>query len=82
VGHRRFRTRDHSRNNAWLALLTLGEGWHNNHHRYMASARQGFYSWQVDITYYGLRSLEALGLIWDLKRPPASVLVEGRNPSV
>jgi stearoyl-CoA desaturase (delta-9 desaturase) len=79
-GRRRFRTHDHSRNNAWLALLTLGEGWHNNHHRYMASARQGFYFWQVDITYYGLRILEAFGLIWDLKQPPASVLAEGRYP--
>ncbi len=77
-GHRRFATSDQSRNNAWLAVLTLGEGWHNNHHRYMASARQGFYPWQIDVTYYGLRALQAMGVIWDLREPPAAVLEEGR----
>jgi stearoyl-CoA desaturase (delta-9 desaturase) len=78
-GHRRFATSDQSRNNAFIALLTLGEGWHNNHHRYMASARQGFYFWQVDLTYYGLRALQAVGLVWDLREPPESVLQEGRS---
>jgi stearoyl-CoA desaturase (delta-9 desaturase) len=78
-GHRRFATSDHSRNNPLLALLTLGEGWHNNHHRYMASANQGFYWWQVDITYYVLLALQALGIIWDLRVPPAHVLKEGRT---
>ena len=72
-GRRRYATGDESRNNFWLALLTLGEGWHNNHHRYPMSARQGFYWWEVDITYYGLRLLAALGLIWDLKPVPREV---------
>ena len=55
-GRRRYATGDESRNNFWLALITLGEGWHNNHHRYPMSARQGFYWWEVDLTYYGLRA--------------------------
>jgi stearoyl-CoA desaturase (Delta-9 desaturase) len=58
---------------AWLALLTLGEGWHNNHHYYPMSARQGFYWWEIDITYYLLRTLAALGIIWDLKPVPREV---------
>ncbi|MGE0787371.1 MAG: acyl-CoA desaturase [Sandaracinaceae bacterium] len=77
-GSRRFDTKDTSRNNLWLALLTWGEGWHNNHHHYMNSARQGFYWWEIDLTYYVLRALGWLGLIWDIKEPPARVLEEGR----
>ena len=69
-GSRRYATRDGSRNNGWLALLTFGEGWHNNHHRFPGSSRQGLYWWEVDFTYYGLRLLAALGLIWDLKEVP------------
>jgi stearoyl-CoA desaturase (delta-9 desaturase) len=72
-GTRRYATADDSRNNAWLALFTFGEGWHNNHHHYPAAARQGFYWWEIDITYYGLRLLELLGVIWDLKGVPAHV---------
>ncbi len=72
-GSRRFATGDNSRNNWLLALLTMGEGWHNNHHRYPGSARQGFRWWEVDPTYYGLRLLAALGLIWDLKPVPAAL---------
>jgi stearoyl-CoA desaturase (delta-9 desaturase) len=72
-GRRRYPTADDSRNNAWLALLTFGEGWHNNHHHYPNAARQGFYWWELDLTYYGLRLLAALGLIWDLKPVPAAV---------
>lgn len=72
-GKRRYATPDHSRNNLFLALLTFGEGWHNNHHHYPAAARQGFYWWEIDLTYYGLRTLAALGLIWDLKTVPAAV---------
>ena len=72
-GHRRFPTRDDSRNNLWLALLTLGEGWHNNHHFYPGSARQGFRWWEIDLTYYGLYAMERLGLIRDLKPVPAWV---------
>lgn len=66
-GSRRYQTRDHSRNNPVLALLTLGEGWHNNHHHYPGSARQGFYWWEIDPTWYGLKLLAALGLIWDMR---------------
>lgn len=69
-GTRRYATRDDSRNNLWLALLTFGEGWHNNHHHYPASARQGFFWWEVDLAYYGLRLLAAMGLVWDLRPVP------------
>jgi len=72
-GRRRYATRDDSRNNAFLALLTFGEGWHNNHHHFPGAARQGFYWWEIDLTWYGLRTLAALGLIWDLKEPPAAI---------
>jgi stearoyl-CoA desaturase (delta-9 desaturase) len=79
-GSQRFDTGDDSRNNWLLALLTLGEGWHNNHHHYPASARQGFYWWEIDLTYYGLRLLSSLGLISDLKPVPAKVLERNRLP--
>ena len=74
VGKRRYATSDRSRNNWWLAILTLGEGWHNNHHHYPGAARQGFFWWEIDFTYYGLRLLAALGLIWDLRSVPAAML--------
>jgi len=74
-GRRRFETRDTSRNNWLLALLTFGEGWHNNHHHFPGSARQGFRWWEVDFTYYGLKLMSWLGLVWDLKPVPAQVLV-------
>jgi stearoyl-CoA desaturase (delta-9 desaturase) len=61
-----------------LALITCGEGWHNNHHHYPTAARNGFYWWEVDITYYGLLTLSKLGLIWDLKKVPMHVLEQGR----
>jgi len=76
-GSRRYDTPDTSRNNLWIALLTFGEGWHNNHHHYMASARQGFFWWEVDVTWYLLRALAAVGLIWDLRVPPARVREPG-----
>jgi len=72
-GTRRYATRDASRNNGWLALLTFGEGWHNNHHFYPAAARQGFYWWELDFTYYGLRALERIGLVRDLRPVPPHV---------
>ncbi len=72
-GRRRYETGDESRNNWLLALITLGEGWHNNHHRYPMSTRQGFYWWEIDITYYLLRSLAALGVIRDLKPVPREI---------
>jgi len=73
-GARRFATRDDSRNNVWLALLTLGEGWHNNHHHYPGAARQGFYWWEIDLTYMTLKVMAWLGLVRDLKPVPAKVL--------
>jgi stearoyl-CoA desaturase (Delta-9 desaturase) len=72
-GSRRYPTRDDSRNNPWLALITLGEGWHNNHHHYPSAVRQGFYWWEIDLTYYLLRALAAVGIIWDLNPVPARV---------
>ena len=70
-GGRRYDTGDESRNNFFLALITLGEGWHNNHHQHMGCTRQGFYWWEIDITYYALKFLSWTGLIWDLKPVPA-----------
>jgi stearoyl-CoA desaturase (delta-9 desaturase) len=70
-GSQRYVTGDTSRNNFALALITMGEGWHNNHHHYMNSANQGFFWWEIDLTYYILKALEAVGLIWDVKRAPA-----------
>ncbi|MFG0331303.1 MAG: acyl-CoA desaturase [Phycisphaerales bacterium] len=72
-GRRRFDTNDDSRNNFALALLTLGEGWHNNHHYFPGSARQGFYWWEIDLTYYGLLGLSWLGVVWDVRRVPGRV---------
>jgi stearoyl-CoA desaturase (delta-9 desaturase) len=69
-GQRRYATNDDSRNNGWLALLTMGEGWHNNHHRHQSSAALGFTRWQIDCTYTLLRGLGALGIVWDLRLPP------------
>lgn len=77
-GRRRYATSDDSRNSWWLALLTFGEGWHNNHHRYCGSARQGFAWWEIDLTYYVLRAMAAVGLIWDLREVPQHILIEGR----
>jgi len=68
-GRRRYATGDDSRNNLLLALLTGGEGWHNNHHHYMSSVKQGFFWWEIDGTYYVLRALSALGIVWDLHLP-------------
>lgn len=72
-GSRRYATRDTSRNNFLLALLTFGEGWHNNHHHYPASARQGFYWWEIDLSWYLLRLMAVFGLVWDLKPVPLRV---------
>jgi stearoyl-CoA desaturase (delta-9 desaturase) len=77
IGRRRYATSDDSRNNWLLALITMGEGWHNNHHHYMGSVRQGFFWWEVDVTSYVLRGLAFIGVIEKLHRPPAHI-VEGR----
>jgi stearoyl-CoA desaturase (delta-9 desaturase) len=74
TGRRRYVTGDDSRNNWWLALLTMGEGWHNNHHAYQASVRQGFRWWEYDATYYVLRMLSWCRLVWDLHLPPPAVV--------
>jgi stearoyl-CoA desaturase (Delta-9 desaturase) len=70
VGRRRYETDDDSRNNLGIALVTMGEGWHNNHHRFPGAARQGFVWYELDVTYYLLCLMSWLGLIWDLRRPP------------
>jgi stearoyl-CoA desaturase (delta-9 desaturase) len=75
-GSRRYETKDTSRNNLFLALLTLGEGWHNNHHHYMRSAQQGFFWWEIDPTYYMLKVLSWMNIVWDLRVAPEHV----RNP--
>jgi stearoyl-CoA desaturase (delta-9 desaturase) len=75
-GSRRYETTDDSRNNLLLALLTGGEGWHNNHHHYMATVKQGFYWWEIDFSYYALRLLAWMRLVWDLRYPPQRLLAE------
>ncbi|MDJ0867667.1 MAG: acyl-CoA desaturase [Myxococcota bacterium] len=77
-GRRRYVTTDASRNSLVMALLTFGEGWHNNHHYYQSSANMGFFWWEIDLSYYVLRALAALGLVWDLRRPSATVLASNR----
>lgn len=78
-GEQRYITGDDSRNSLLLALITLGEGWHNNHHHYQSSTRQGFRWWEVDISYYVLRAMSAVGLVWDIREPPAAI-VAGERP--
>lgn len=73
-GTRRYETAEESKNSFWLAIVTMGEGWHNNHHHYPLSARQGFFWWEIDITYYILLGLEKLKIVWDLKAPPQRML--------
>lgn len=75
-GRRRYETDDDSRNSWLLTLITLGEGWHNNHHRYPHSVRQGFRWWELDLTYYTLKLLSWTGIIWDLRPVPQAVLEE------
>jgi stearoyl-CoA desaturase (Delta-9 desaturase) len=77
-GNRRFATSDDSRNNWFLAIVTMGEGWHNNHHRFAASTRQGFYWYEYDITFSILKVLSWLGIVWDLRPVPRKILEEGR----
>ena len=79
VGSQRYLTGDDSRNNFLLALVTLGEGWHNNHHHYQSSTRQGFRWWEIDISYYVLRVMSWFGLVWDLRAPPKEI-VQGVTP--
>jgi stearoyl-CoA desaturase (delta-9 desaturase) len=80
-GQRRYQTTDDSRNNPLLAVLALGEGWHNNHHRFPGAARQGFAWWELDLTWLALRMLDAVGLVHDLRPVPAAVLDVARPAS-
>jgi len=77
-GSRRYDTPDTSRNNAYLAVITLGEGWHNNHHHYAVSARQGFFWWEFDITYYLLVCMSWPGIVRDLWGVPEQVIHRNR----
>lgn len=81
-GSQRYETGDWSRNNGLLALFTLGEGWHNNHHNYQSAARQGFFWWELDLSYYTIKVLSWLRLVWDVRAPPASALVRPRPKPV
>jgi stearoyl-CoA desaturase (delta-9 desaturase) len=75
IGRRRYATNDNSRNNWFLALfVTMGEGWHNNHHHYMTSANQGFFWWEIDVTFYVLVALEKIGIVWDVRRAPPHIV--------
>jgi len=79
-GGRRFDTGDQSRNNLLVALITLGEGWHNNHHYYPATERQGIYWWEIDVSHYTLRVLSWLGVVWGLQKHHVNV-AEGQIDS-
>lgn len=72
-GKPRYRTGDESKNSWWLAIISLGEGWHNNHHYYQSSTRQGFFWWEYDVTYYVLRLLAMLGIVWGIREVPNHV---------
>ena len=74
IGKQSYVTGDDSRNNWFLALITFGEGWHNNHHYFQSSTRQGFHWWQIDFTYYVLKLLAFFRIVWDLRTPPATVV--------
>jgi stearoyl-CoA desaturase (Delta-9 desaturase) len=78
-GSRRFETLDASRNNWLTAVFAAGEGWHNNHHRYQRAARNGFYWWEFDPTWYVIRAMAAVGLAWDVMAVPARIYSEART---
>jgi stearoyl-CoA desaturase (delta-9 desaturase) len=78
-GSRRFETMDDSRNNPITAFFAVGEGWHNNHHRYQRAARNGFYWWEFDLTWYTMKAMAALGLVWDMQPVPARIYEEARQ---
>jgi len=73
-GQQRYATGDTSTNNFWLALITLGEGWHNNHHCYMSSTNQGFFWWEIDGSFYALKILSWIGIVKGIRRPPLALL--------
>ena len=79
-GGRRYATADASRNNWWVALLTLGEGWHNNHHHYQSSAKQGFFWWEIDVSYYLIRVLGFMGVVWAIREPARKAVAATAEP--
>ena len=78
-GKKKYETGDESRNNWLVSIITFGEGWHNNHHFFPGSARQGFSPWEIDPTYYGLRLLSLLGLVSNLRPVPAWVKQKAKS---
>jgi stearoyl-CoA desaturase (delta-9 desaturase) len=78
IGRRRFKTSDDSRNNFFLAIVTMGEGWHNNHHRYPGAEPQGMYWWEIDLSHYILKALSWLGIVWDLRTHPERIYEEAK----
>ena len=82
IGKRRFKTSDKSRNSLILALITFGEGWHNNHHRYPVCTRQGFYWWEIDLTYYVLKFLSWFRIVWDIREPPKKIYEEAKEIAI
>lgn len=79
IGSRRFNTKDESRNSLLLAIITAGEGWHNNHHRYPYSEQQGIYWWEIDMSHYLIKLFEKLGLVWDVNKPPKELYEEAEG---
>jgi stearoyl-CoA desaturase (delta-9 desaturase) len=78
-GRQRFITTDASKNSFWVAMLTFGEGWHNNHHAHPQSARHGLAWYEVDVNWYGIWALRTLGLAWDVKAPKLATLLEQKG---
>ncbi len=81
-GRRRYETKDQSRNSFLIALYTMGEGWHNNHHHYPTAERQGFFWWEIDATHYILKVLSWFGIVWAIREPAPEVYRKGVRPLV
>jgi stearoyl-CoA desaturase (delta-9 desaturase) len=81
-GRRRYVTTDNSKNSFLLAIVCMGEGWHNNHHYYQRSANQGFFWWEIDLTFYVLKGLELAGIVWDVQTPPKHIRDAHLAPAV
>ena len=79
-GSRDFDTSDDSRNSWWVALLTFGEGWHNNHHALPSSPRHGLFRFQLDMTWLQIKLLEKIGLAWDLRVPSKTQIARSETP--
>ena len=79
-GRKHYRSRDEARNNWLVAVLVFGEGWHNNHHAFPSSARHGLHRWQIDVSWWVIRGLERLGLVWNVRRPTGDQLERRRVP--